>query len=1189
MKKKIKFKNYILNKNKLKHIISEAFTNYGIRCTSSLADEMKELGFHYATKAGISISLEDLKISPTKKNLLLNSEREISNSDLRYRRGEITSVERFQKIIDTWNKTSDTLKNHLVKFFREKDTLNSIYLMAFSGARGNISQVRQLVGMRGLMADPNGQIMDIPIIHNFREGLTITDYLMSAYGARKGVVDTSLRTADSGYLTRRLVDVVQDVVIREIDCFTMRSLCIFKKNDDIKFRKKIFGRTSAENLYSKEKLIIKKNEIITSQIIDEIFNQKLEYIRINSPLTCESLRSICQKCYGSNLASGNIINLGETVGIIAAQSIGEPGTQLTMRTFHTGGIFTSDPNRQILALKTGIFYFDLDNEIKIIRTSYGNNVYFLEKDKKCFIIDYRNSKIEITLPASSNLFVKNKSFIKEGDLIAELFLKNKQTKKTKKNIVASHSGELIFNKKSEIIWILEGDVYRLPKNVLFNKYDLEKKIKINDNFVYFKLPAEKPGIVSIIRDKISKTTEIIKISEILGLLDWQFLLDKKSKEFIFRISPYEYVIKQKLSSNFLTPFIFSNKISDRFKTEMGGIIIYPKKSFVKYNFRLNREIIVKNGKILYVPIEVHVINRSNSLVLIENNTIITESFTMLFSNYIYTEINGFLEIKEHDNFVDEITIKPGQLFEYFNLKRNSIKSLWKLHKKIFFPGDIIFGDIIVEYLTLIEIKKVRQFHYLMLRPIQEYNIPKPKTLLKDKSNFNNILSFKHINILNFQSLYNSKQSTSLIQSLIDIKTNKKEYNLIYHRICSNQNKIYLSLIIEKIINIWDLLLNKFNKINKFNLSLAIDDFEYIDQESILGFISIIPQTIGQITQIKKQKFKTLITKNENFKQLYIEHNFKNINKNSIIRVGDKISSKLNFNFSGQIVLKSSFKINVHKITPFFVTQNTRVTKKNGDLIEQNEFLGTISFEQMVTRDIIQGLPKVEEILEARVPQIPLNFFDNFGFINNNGYLFQNNFLSNDNKIINFSFGQYFYIGKLSEKLTEGSINPHKLLETYFNYYKYYDNQYEAAYLSFKNLQILLIEKVQQVYNLQDVYISDKHLETILKKITSKVIIENSGSSSFLKYELIELKTMGYINDILEKTSKIKVLYKPILLGITKASLISESFLSAASFQETIKILTASAIIGKKDWFNGLKENILIGRLIPAGTGFSTLS
>ena len=192
MTKKIKFNNQIFSKKELKDTIYHAFTNYGITRTSFLADDLKNLGFKFATKAGISLSIEDLKIPPTKINSLLNANIEIKKSDLAYLRGEITSVERFQKIIDTWNKTSDGLKNDLVDYFRQTDPLNSIYLMAFSGARGNLSQVRQLVGMRGLMSDQNGQIIDIPIIHNFREGLTITDYIMSAYGARKGVVDTAL-------------------------------------------------------------------------------------------------------------------------------------------------------------------------------------------------------------------------------------------------------------------------------------------------------------------------------------------------------------------------------------------------------------------------------------------------------------------------------------------------------------------------------------------------------------------------------------------------------------------------------------------------------------------------------------------------------------------------------------------------------------------------------------------------------------------------------------------------------------------------------------------------------------------------------------------------------------------------------------------------------------------------------------
>jgi len=357
MVKQITFKNKIFSKKELKEVVYTAFTQYGITRTCLLADEIKNLGFNYATKAGISISIEDLKIPPTKKELLLDSNNQIKNSDLSFLRGEINAVERFQKVIDTWNNASETLKTNLVNFFNKTDPLNPIYLMAFSGARGNLSQVRQLVGMRGLMSDPNGQIIDIPIIHNFREGLTITDYIMSAYGARKGVVDTALRTADSGYLTRRLIDVAQDVIIREYDCNTSRSIKIYLKENNSIFVDKILGRTCAESIFSDSlsKPIVSSHQSIDELIIENLLQAKINSIKIFSPLTCESTRSICQKCYGWDLSNCKLVALGEAIGIIAAQSIGEPGTQLTMRTFHTGGIFTADASRQIIAKQSGLF------------------------------------------------------------------------------------------------------------------------------------------------------------------------------------------------------------------------------------------------------------------------------------------------------------------------------------------------------------------------------------------------------------------------------------------------------------------------------------------------------------------------------------------------------------------------------------------------------------------------------------------------------------------------------------------------------------------------------------------------------------------------------------------------------------------------------------------------------------------
>ena len=217
MDKKFTYKNQTIDKKQLRKIILWAFTNYGITTVSNLVDTLKTLGFYYATQAGLSLSLEDLKIPPEKAQTLKKAYESTNIFNANVERAELTEIERFQQVINTWNQTSEDLKNQVIDYFRKTDPLNSIYIMAFSGARGNISQVRQLVGMRGLMADPNGEIIDLPITANFREGLKITDYLISSFGARKGLVDTALKTADSGYLTRRLVDVAQDIIIREMD------------------------------------------------------------------------------------------------------------------------------------------------------------------------------------------------------------------------------------------------------------------------------------------------------------------------------------------------------------------------------------------------------------------------------------------------------------------------------------------------------------------------------------------------------------------------------------------------------------------------------------------------------------------------------------------------------------------------------------------------------------------------------------------------------------------------------------------------------------------------------------------------------------------------------------------------------------------------------------------------------------
>ena len=251
------YQNNLIGKKQLRQILGWSFTNYDSMQACLLADELKSLGFKYATSAGISISIEDLSVPFIKNLMLKKANQEIINSEKIFLKGKITKVEQFQKIIDTWSLTSESLKDQIIHYFKNYDPLNSVYIMAFSGARGNLSQVRQLIGMRGLMSDPSGEIMNLPIKQNFREGLTITDYLMSGYGARKGIVDTALKTANSGYLTRRLIDVAQDILIRERDCNTNESI-LFLRED---FSSKIIGRIlskEVKDFFSELYLILSK-------------------------------------------------------------------------------------------------------------------------------------------------------------------------------------------------------------------------------------------------------------------------------------------------------------------------------------------------------------------------------------------------------------------------------------------------------------------------------------------------------------------------------------------------------------------------------------------------------------------------------------------------------------------------------------------------------------------------------------------------------------------------------------------------------------------------------------------------------------------------------------------------------------------------------------------------------------------
>ncbi|MGH8648989.1 MAG: DNA-directed RNA polymerase subunit beta', partial [Burkholderiales bacterium] len=347
--------NRVMNKKAISGLINTTYRKLGLKATVIFADKLMYTGFAYSTRAGISIGIEDMVVPEEKSGIIQKAEAQVKNFEDQYSSGLITNGERYNKVVDIWSSTNDQVAKAMMDKLGvdivqdmqgneiKQSSFNSIYMMADSGARGSKQQIRQLAGMRGLMAKPSGEIIETPIMSNFREGLTVLEYFTSTHGARKGLADTALKTADSGYLTRRLVDVAQDVIISEYDCGTVKYIDatpLVEGGDIIQsLRDRIVGRVAAEDVRDplSGEIIVQTNNEITEEIAQKIEDAGIERVRMRSALVCETKRGICVMCYGRNLGSGRLAELGEAVGIIAAQSIGEPGTQLTMRTFHIGG------------------------------------------------------------------------------------------------------------------------------------------------------------------------------------------------------------------------------------------------------------------------------------------------------------------------------------------------------------------------------------------------------------------------------------------------------------------------------------------------------------------------------------------------------------------------------------------------------------------------------------------------------------------------------------------------------------------------------------------------------------------------------------------------------------------------------------------------------------------------------------
>nr|YP_009496523.1 RNA polymerase beta' subunit [Actinocyclus subtilis]AWT39236.1 RNA polymerase beta' subunit [Actinocyclus subtilis] len=1385
------YQNTLISKKQLKQLLAWCFTKYGSIKACFLADELKYLGFKYATQAGISISIEDLHIPEIKNNILNNANQEILNTEKICLKGKITEVERYQKIIDKWNITSESLKNEVVSYFKKYDPLNSVFMMAFSGARGNLSQVRQLVGMRGLMSDPSGQIMNLPIKKNFREGLSITDYLMSGYGARKGIVDTALKTANSGYLTRRLIDVAQDIIIREKDCLTNHSfLFSIKKDLSQSTSNKIIGRILNKSIYNSEnnQLLAEINTQITPNLIKILKQYNVENIYLRSPLTCRLYRSICQTCYGWDLATEKLIDMGEAVGIIAGQSIGEPGTQLTMRTFHTGGIFTSETDQQLISPINGIINFSNLLKTSLLRTNRGENVLLTENSGSLSILPKNKTQkiIQIELSRNTILFVSDNQFVQKNYILGQLSGTAKQIRTETKPIISDNSGEVYMPRikselksiaKNKLLWILSGKVYQAPICSFINFY-FDSKINNNSFIFRSKIINQQSGIFCSISNNQKLSYKNFEIFSTIFLLKnakiQNLILGNLKKSYLLIVNNLNYVL------NFDLPILkfqvnksnnsFGKLISKDFLTATGGILYYANKiqkrksaylkNSVSYLYNIEKRYI---QTIIWLPEEIHQLNSDNSLLLIRDKSLINKNVEILPN--LFSKTAGYISIEEKQNIIQEISIKPG-----FVYKVEDFKQIKSLENKVFFPGEILLNQIKIDQISLCQIIKVNSFYQLLLRPINLYEIPFVQSFKSsiDKSYQIN----KFINLKNqIKYSYNSGEKIKKTEQIeiINIGLNICLKNFfdrntnIQIEILPNRNKNFLNFSISN--------KSSFNqyipadlKYTNIQPCFIVSNNQFIHPYTILGFLEIFTQKSLEIVKLKSKRkqnkqlflisnqdcitipkneikstnFKTFLFDNKNldsigkvlinnnslltiqkgrpyffpncknndslnnidlkykfinfkltainlFNKKNVHINYRNItNKLSnliplttsyekfsfpkllikkrgkyyssgipilvreflihkknqqstklskldktpwygyldykdkiyktkrrdilnnvnrvrfenlfllVLKSSELISNKSKNNYKNELatvgLLEHPFRnIGIHSITEdYFEKEVNSVYCKNGEFIENGQTIGLLNFEKEITGDIVQGLPRIEELLEARKKKriskhIPKS-------------------LKKSLLIRKTTIDPSFEFRKIGTTVKENEkINPHNLLKIYFNYFakiKYLidDNSgriklcqlsdnYEASYKSFKKVQSLILNSVQSVYQSQGVTIANKHLEVIIKQMTTKVLITHEGNTPLLPREVIDLYHINYINQIVKTQNKFSAFYVPLLLGITKAALNNPSFISAASFQETTKVLTKAAVEGRLDWLRGLKETIIIGHLIPSGTGY----
>ena len=1229
-KKSPDFINKQMDKGSLKKLLGQMYLEYGGAKAASLADALKHLGYKYATVSGTTISIADLSVPSIKKDLLKSAEEEIEKSTNRYLKGEITEVERYTKVIDTWSETTAKLTEQVVENF---DKLNPVYMMAFSGARGNLSQVSQLVGMRGLMADAQGQIIDLPIKSNFKEGLSVTEYIISSYGARKGLVDTALKTADSGYLTRRLVDVAQDVIIRADDCHTEKYINMKPITDGdaviVPLIDRLLGRTVAQDIVDADgNVLVANGKTMDRDDIKKISGLDLHELKVRSGLTCGLEYGVCQKCYGWAMTSQKLVDIGEAIGIIAAQSIGEPGTQLTMRTFHTGGaVGVKEAKKEIIAREAGKVVSKI--KARELRTRHGDivQVSMYEAD-----IEVKGEKrtTKYHIPAGATLFITDGMEVAKGFKMAEHAPSSQSdssrlTEKATKDITTDISGEVVFEdfkadekkdrqgnvlrttNKQGIVWVLGGDVYTLPGGSKVLVKDGQKiskgeklaetlticehggEVRVGDDLVVEEAKFDGKKIKKIVQGK-----ELTIVIASLQPENASFEQTKKEQLWTVDKTGEKYIVKAPVDTTVENGMIIAELIDDDCTVSSSGEIRY-----VDVEVDEN-QIITKAGKVVFIPEEVHQINKDSTLKMVENGTTVTAGTEIVKD--VYCHIDGVVEFKEYNDVIHEITVRPGEVHTLSNISELKVDE-GEVVKK----GTVIADGIkaketsivtimdstadelpiddldeeIDSSLSLDEDSIANQPVQILIRPVQvlEVNQKDVSIQFNTTDELIDIVPVTQLQYKDGARVRNVDGATITRTSLVLQMQGYLSHLKGMVELDSNGN---LRIVVLENLIVRREIEGAANA--ALQTELLVKDGETIDPRTPVAKTQVLAvnDAVASIKNAEEDARRLLLISDSSSTTVSVKGTAV-VKKGQFVKA-DKVLAESGETspVSGLVTAVNKGKIQIRNGRPYLISPGTMLQIDSGALVLRGDLIATLVFEREKTGDIVQGLPKVEELLEGRKPKdcailaendgIAKIEIDDDGFprlflLDENGSSTEIKYAIDANVIV--SNGQKITKG---QPLTSGPMNPHDVMRLCGP---------EAA-------QQYLVDEVQRVYRSQGVEIADKHIEIIVRQMTKKVKIIDAGDTKLLPGELIEMQTFEKENKAAEEAGKAPATCEYMLLGITKASLNTESFISAASFQETTRILTEAAVEGKKDLLRGLKENVIIGRLIPAGTGFHHL-